>query len=1327
MASFQLDDAVHVSRESRQLEGVVAYLGPVDFGDGDDWVGVRLTGAAVGLGKNDGTVQGRSYFVCPPQCGVFVRHAALTKRPLSALERLRLKRELAGVAKPPAPHPSTPPLRRTPTRRSGTAPTTSPTSTSTTGSPTANNDSVPSPRASALPRRDRTPTTAASTRSKLEELRQRRAALQEKKNEDATPAAMTSSTTGPMDRSIASDAGTAQIAQIQAQLDQKTTEATRLQQTIDAMRNQAQASQVKIEQLEIAVANANAAAAEATASAPQTDTNTNPVVREVVTPAVQEQILHLQRDKDTLQDQVDNALRELSNIRTDLDREKSAHATAVDQLTAVRSQATALEHTLQTQSAQTTQRNTSDATHFKERAKLQTEVSGWKRKVAQLELEKQELDNTIEDLTLDKEGLLEEKEALQDKLEEYRLDMETAQMEVEELKMELEDAQTATERAVQGDSVPVATAETSAEADANEQAERKAHALATQNARLREALIRLREQTTMEKMEITKTLRAAEKQALEGKSLMEEIEALRATKSKNDEEINDLKDMVEEGAAFESMVEDLSDRILALEEDNIAMQGTIRELEEASELTAEMEEVQNDELKALYRDLEGRDTIIRNLEEAIKMQRRREEDSRRSVANYRTTVDTLKQEKQALLELQQGGEGEKSDLMVSSQRALSRAAQLVSDAAEMRKREAQAVFEKIDRQLYFNLSSRLESLLPPSVVAPELSAMKGELLTSKVIGKGSRTLEGIDASFRKVIKPALGELDEVRAGYVPGMLQLSDEVKQDVATMIHQTDFAHSIVNASSYLLRLLAAGQWPDLLSQNASVELGSVLGNCVADLDNSLGVVLKTLKEEGTLAPDQSDVAGFRQSADMVIQSIQTEMDREDTPLVPVGWMPPAWKLLTEATTAKYSCIGAAAALSTVVNQSDTIVLPQALASLYNKLEQVSIQARSVCLRLANVDVTNTEVVTDLSASMSHWVESSDKMIKEVQSLITSEGSHLEECQAACDSTLGHLTKISSSLRSANLNPNDDESFHALSPEVEDSWFRLTTLIRSVRSKDGDDEDVNFLLRTRAIETQFDEAVADVPKLSLASAKAANLEKSISIRSKEVAMLNARLSELERLLAKSNVSPSKAKTTDLKSVDEYSSMKEENRVLLEAMDVLQRQVDEYENEIRALKDFKSPKRGAVNNRTPRRSLTSVNDMSSSQRNLGDDSQGSAHVLEAALFRPALQQAIREAARWKTSSTLTMLSSLPPLPAISSNQFQTNLSSSRFQELNEISHLSLALSAFRLEKASVSLVDLTKQGVPPRMQLRNLNARKAAASERLETIILRCRGQLCT
>ena len=67
-------------------------------------------------------------------------------------------------------------------------------------------------------------------------------------------------------------------------------------------------------------------------------------------------------------------------------------------------------------------------------------------------------------------------------------------------------------------------------------------------------------------------------------------------------------------------------------------------------------------------------------------------------------VETLKQEKKALLELQQGGEGEKSDLVSASQKALARAAQLVQDAAEMRKREAQAAIDRIDSQVRMHLS-----------------------------------------------------------------------------------------------------------------------------------------------------------------------------------------------------------------------------------------------------------------------------------------------------------------------------------------------------------------------------------------------------------------------------------------------------------------------------------------------------------------------------------------------------------------------------------------------------------------------------------------------
>eukprot|EP00429_Kryptoperidinium_foliaceum_P020198 CAMPEP_0176029814 /NCGR_PEP_ID=MMETSP0120_2-20121206/14656_1 /TAXON_ID=160619 /ORGANISM="Kryptoperidinium foliaceum, Strain CCMP 1326" /LENGTH=122 /DNA_ID=CAMNT_0017363045 /DNA_START=172 /DNA_END=537 /DNA_ORIENTATION=+ len=121
--SLQVNDPVHVSRDNRQLEGVVAYLGNVEFSDGDDWVGIRLTGSSVGLGKNDGTVQGKSYFQCPHQCGLFVKKNLVQRRQLTKLEELRLKRELASSGDAPAT------AAKTPARKSSTTPGTTTTTT----------------------------------------------------------------------------------------------------------------------------------------------------------------------------------------------------------------------------------------------------------------------------------------------------------------------------------------------------------------------------------------------------------------------------------------------------------------------------------------------------------------------------------------------------------------------------------------------------------------------------------------------------------------------------------------------------------------------------------------------------------------------------------------------------------------------------------------------------------------------------------------------------------------------------------------------------------------------------------------------------------------------------------------------------------------------------------------------------------------------------------------------------------------------------------------------------------------------------------------------
>jgi len=53
--------------------GDVAYVGATQFSSGK-WIGVVLDEAK---GKNDGTVQGKRYFTCPPNHGIFVRQSQI--------------------------------------------------------------------------------------------------------------------------------------------------------------------------------------------------------------------------------------------------------------------------------------------------------------------------------------------------------------------------------------------------------------------------------------------------------------------------------------------------------------------------------------------------------------------------------------------------------------------------------------------------------------------------------------------------------------------------------------------------------------------------------------------------------------------------------------------------------------------------------------------------------------------------------------------------------------------------------------------------------------------------------------------------------------------------------------------------------------------------------------------------------------------------------------------------------------------------------------------------------------------------------------------------
>jgi hypothetical protein len=275
--------------------------------------------------------------------------------------------------------------------------------------------------------------------------------------------------------------------------------------------------------------------------------------------------------------------------------------------------------------------------------------------------------------------------------------------------------------------------------------------------------------------------------------------------------------------------------------------------------------------------------------------------------------------------------------------------------------------------------------------------------------------------------------------------------------------------------------------------------------DLDIVLGNVLNTLKEEGVLSPHQSNIGAFRQTVVTTMQTLRSHIEQDGESLVPMDWKPPALRLFRDASRAKYSSLGCYAAVASVLNFGDSIKTPEivarnnelvkALKPLLKKLDLAASEAAKSCLRLAHLDVQDETIVMGVSIVADSWRAASDDLLGNIYNMLLSEEGispdHLEGCEDATDEVVKLVSQFASALRSFNLHASDDHHFHPFSPEVADVWEGVTLLARSIRSQDGDEDDINYLLRSREIEHALEDAVEKVPKLAMANSKISSLEK--------------------------------------------------------------------------------------------------------------------------------------------------------------------------------------------------------------------------------------------
>ena len=357
-----------------------------------------------------------------------------------------------------------------------------------------------------------------------------------------------------------------------------------------------------------------------------------------------------------------------------------------------------------------------------------------------------------------------------------------------------------------------------------------------------------------------------------------------------------------------------------------------------------------------------------------KRQRRRELDFHRTVGNYRSSIEKLSQEKKSLLALHEGGEGVKSEAIAASKKALAQAAQLVSDAADARKREATASFNLIDAQVKSHLSDRLEAFLPQSIASREIASVKGELLLSKIAMKSSLSLSSIGDIFEKTIQRAQIIMNDVGSHVLSQStsesVTLSDIQTQQIEIMVHQTKFTQIAIIISSECIKLLCTGQWPDLLSSTSSMELANAVVHSIPSLDSAISDQLLTLKEEGVLSPHRSNLNLLTQAFESASLKSHDIVDSDGETIIPHGWSPPCWEALQLISSAKFFCLGATSLIASVVGSESsysdllqTEIRCSAVSTLLNKLNGILSESSNVqkCFAgLEMMDPTMDENVT-------------------------------------------------------------------------------------------------------------------------------------------------------------------------------------------------------------------------------------------------------------------------------------------------------------------------------------------------------------------------------
>ncbi|GAA5828534.1 hypothetical protein JCM11251_000839 [Rhodosporidiobolus azoricus] len=160
--------------------------------------------------------------------------------------------------------------------------------------------------------------------------------------------------------------------------------------------------------------------------------------------------------------------------------------------------------------------------------------------------------------------------------------------------------------------------------------------LEKQNARLKDALLRLRDITTETETELKRKVESLEKELDLSADLQADLDNMAVELDEADAKIEDLKAQLDIAGEAQDMLEELTERNMKLHDDNELLKGDVEELEALKELADELEESHVETEKQLQEELDLKDLALQAL-------RRRNDTLEDSCFDYESTISQFRE------------------------------------------------------------------------------------------------------------------------------------------------------------------------------------------------------------------------------------------------------------------------------------------------------------------------------------------------------------------------------------------------------------------------------------------------------------------------------------------------------------------------------------------------------------------------------------------------------------------------------------------------------------------------------------------------------------